>query len=334
LKDRFTDDYDKHLDVMRDALEYCSTVVGDNKAEPITDDPIVDDRTDVASKFNIPAIDASLGGGLKFGIYGIVLAYTNIGKTWCVAHLAKLAARIGNPVLVIENEISNRKFRDRLKMCLTGMSSSEMENEPGKVRKIIKTSMVKKSNIFLLSEEEKGMAVSDIPTVIADINDRYGVKVRTILIDSADDMQPPVGRYKDDISKNTALHTWLKNWARTDDMCIITTAQSQRRGEERWWLTSGTVGENINKIRKATVGISLNASPGESASGYLRLFLFKHTDGPVGTKVWVKTNFSIGQFCCDSGMYKHEEYWNMLKIANKTDSEVWKSGVRGRKTDN
>lgn len=334
LKDLPTIDYDRHIELMRDAIGICDAALSDNKAEAITEDPIVSDRTDVASRFNVSALDQALGGGLKFGNYVIVLAYTNVGKTWCIAHLAKMAARFGNPVLVIENELSNRKFRERLKMCLTGMNWSDMNENPVKTKKIIKSSMVKKSNIYLLSEEEKGMRVSDIPSVIADINDRFSVRVKTLLIDSADDMQPPIGRYKGDLEANTATHTWLKNYARNEDMCIVTSAQSQRRGEERWWLTSGTVGENINKVRKATVGVSLNASPGEIAAGYIRLLLFKHTDGPVGVKTWIKTKFNIGQFCCDHGLYVHDEYFRMLKDVGKTDKEIWKSGASGKKSDN
>lgn len=331
LQDRFDIDPDRPIELLREALQEVTSIVGDNYAEALTDIPAYEATSDTATCFNVKWLDNALGGGLKFGSYVILLGYTNIGKSWAMAHLCKYAVRLGNSALYIPVEMANRIARMRLRMAFSGLDQRAINQQPQTVQGMIQDSLMKKSNILLLSDEEKGMNVTDLPLVLDDIEERHGMRPRLILLDSADDMEAPVGRYNSKLDENTALHTWLKNYAKDEEICIVTTVQSQRGGENRWWLTSGTVGENIYKARRATVGISINASPGEIELGYHRLYLFKHTDGPVGAKVWAKRDFSKGQFVMDSGRYIHQEYWAMLREAGFIDQETWKTGARGKK---
>jgi len=176
----------------------------------------------------------------------------------------------------------------------------------------------------LVSDEEKSSRVDELPGLLEAAEEKHGQKPRLILIDSADDFLPPVGSYRGDIEKNTAIYVWLKNWAKNEDLCVVTTTQAQRRGENRWWSSGSTVGDNIKKIQKATVAISINATPLEIDGGFGRFFLFKNTEGPVGAKIWFKKGFEIGQMFTKQGNYNHLEYLEMLK-----ELGVWKEGQHG-----
>jgi len=309
---------DYGLGLARDAYQEAIMLTGTQVVESILDADETLDYGETVCKFNIPVIDRGLGGGFKVGNFGVILGYTNIGKSWCAVHLAKMTARLGNTSLLIDLERANKIVKLRLRMCLTGMTRDELKIKANEAQQIIGISMVKRSNITLLNDDEKAMQVDALPSILDDVKEKYGTRPRMVIIDSADDLDSPGGeRFKWKIDKSTAIYTWLKNYAKNveNDVCIMTTTQAQRRGETREWLTAGTVGDDINKVRKATIGLSLNALPKEVAKGYLRFFLFKNADGPVGAKAWAKNGYHIGQLFTKAGPYDRLMYEELIKLA-------------------
>jgi replicative DNA helicase len=243
--------------------------------------------------------------------------------------LAKRAVRFGHSCLVIPTEMSNRTWRRRWKQSVTGMTLNELAAQPKAYQQQRAQVFRRRSSVYLLDEEEKSMSVDALPAVVDEIQRRDGRRIDLILLDSADDLNPPSNassgekaRYRDKIERSTAIYTWLKNYGKDANICIITTSQSRRDAEKKWWATSGTIGEDINKIRKAHVGISLNAKDSELNKGYLRIMLFKHTDGSVGAKCWVRNAYERGQFAYYSEPYVHEVYKEILKkegiLSNET----------------
>lgn len=313
LKERINVDPDKPLDIMRAAVEQSNKAVGRQVVESILDNVFIEDRK-VLTRFGIADIDDSLGGGLKRGVFGILQAYTSVGKTWCITHLAKMAARFGSVPFVLPLEASNRMFRTRSRMSFTGMTTQEMYNNMPEVTRIIKMSLVRKTDVLILNDDEKSVYVDDLPALVEEVETKSSKPIDLILIDSADDMLPiRGGRYSNPLEATDAKYTWLKNYAKNEDKCVITTVQSKAEGETRFWLTAGTVGLGFVKARKATVGISLNATPKEIAAGLCRVYLFKHTDGRVGAKSWIAQDFSRGQFIIASGNYDGASYENVLR---------------------
>lgn len=314
LKNRLDTNPDKIFDAMRNTLAEVDSAVGRQTIELFSEDREVDVKSDIVTRFDIDIIDRALGGGFQPPMLCVVQGYTNRGKTWVIAHLAKMAARYGESPLVIMNEMSNRMFKKRLKMCITGMTERELRDNPREAREQSKKSMLKRSEIVLLSDDEKGMHVDELPSVLSEIYDKTGRSLRLVLIDSADDMLPPRDEtYHKSIERSTAKYVWLKNWAKDNDLCVITTSQAQRRGETKEWLTSGTIGDDINKVRKATLGISINANDDEVDKEMARILIFKATDGPVGAKCWIASDFGRGQLAIDCGRYNRLEYAEMLK---------------------
>lgn len=328
MKERIVVGTDKPIKVLRKAIEDIDRLVDRKTIESLLDENTYDFSEDMLTRFNIPEIDKAIGGGLKRGNFAVIQAYTNRGKTWSCAHLAKIAARFGNPSLLIGVEVANKTLKLRLKMSMTGLTMDEIAKQPGAVKNLIKTSMVKKSDIILLSDEEKGMHVDNLSVILKEIEDVKGYKPELILLDSADDMLPPrsSSRYRDKLDESTAIYTWLKNFAKDNDVCIVTTSQTKRIGETKFWITTSDIGDNINKMRKCTIGVSLNASEAEMNLGFLRFYLNKNTDGPVGAKAWAKQNLNIGQFIIDSGRYDWAEYKEMLKRVG--GEEFWKKNKK------
>lgn len=309
-----TEEYtaDKIIDIMQEALEQLDKYSGNKMIESMRTDPMIDTYSRIITRFDVPAIDQSLGGGLQLGNFVVVLAYTGRGKSWCINHLAKMGARFGHSSLVVPTEMANKTWRLRMQQSLTCMSRYELADNPATVKRQQQVTFLKKSDIYLLSEEEKSMSIDQLPQMVEELEQKVGKKIPLILLDSLDEFEPPKGFYKSKIEKLTAIYTFAKNWAKDSDRCVVTTVQSQRINENKWWLHSSNIGEDINKARKATVGVSINATSAELEKGYGRLFLFKHTDGPVGVKAWYKSAYDKGQFTVYSERFNLEVYREMM----------------------
>lgn len=322
IQDRFNTDPDKPLQVMRDALAEAETSTGKYVVESIASSSSSISPREFITMFGIHIIDNQLKGGLKEGSYVIIQAFTNVGKSWAANHLCKMAVRFGNSALMVATEISNETAKLRFHMSFSGLTDDEVFNRLEYSRGKMTGSMNKHADIYLLNEEEKTMHIDSLPSVIEETENKTGKRIRLIVLDSADDMLPPKGRYDKALDANSATHTFLKNYAKNEKRCIISTAQVRREGETKYWLGPSNVGNNIEKIRKATVGISLNATKEEIDRGFFRMWLFKHTDGNVGARAWVKNNFKIGQFVTKYGPYSREKYDEMLlrsPIINKPE---------------
>ena len=322
LQDRFNIDPDKPLEIMRNALADSDNCTGEQVVEDLLYDPIENLRPrEIVTKFGIKPLDKALKGGLKRGSYVVLQAYTGVGKSWCVNHLAKMAVRYGHSVLVVPTEMPNTTAKLRFRMSFTGLTDDEVYEQLGEVKNKTRESMLKGARILLLSEEEKGCCVDRIPSIVEEEETRRGCKIPLLIFDSADDLRPPSGsKFEKDISANTAIHVFLKNYAKNTERCIITTAQVKRIGETKFWLGPADVGDNIEKFRKATVGISISSlkeNPAEQEKGLMRLWLCKATDGPTGLKMWMKNDFKHGQFVTKYGMFPGSKEWDLLVAAEQ-----------------
>jgi len=316
LRDRVDIEPSKQIIIIQEALKDIETKTGKQIIEAMLDENSSDGyETDIVTKFGIPFVDSMLKGGFKVEQYGIILGYTNTGKSWCIAHLAKIATRLGETPLLIDLERSNRKIKLRLKMTFTGMSEDEIMTKGEEVTPIVKKSFVKKSNIILLSDDEKMMEVSSLSSILDMVEEKYKRRPRLILFDSADDLLPPPGKYKNKLEESTAVHIFLKNFAKDNGVCIITTCQAKVEAGKKFWTTHHDTAENINKIRKAQIGISINTSEAEQKLNLHRFYLFKNTDGEVGAKVWARHDYDIGQLITGHGDYERLIYDEMLKNA-------------------
>jgi len=313
LQDRVDIDPDRPLDEIRRTVSEANIILGKNVVESIKDDEAdsIYER-EVVSRFNIDPIDRQLGGGFKRGDYVIIQGWLGSGKSWCTNHISKMAVRFGFTPLLIPTEMPNNTAKLRLRMSFGGMTTTEVLKDIKTAKERVESSMMQGSDIFLLSEDEKSTPIDRIPGIIEEIEIRHNKKIDLIILDSADEFLPPTPpkgmRYSDKLERNTAIHTYLKNYAKDNNICIISTAQTKREGNKRW-LGPTSVADNIVKLRKATVGISINCLPEEDNRDHCRIWLFKNTDGVSGSRVWVKRNLSRGQFITSWAIYNSVNYW-------------------------
>ena len=306
MKDRIDGTEDKMQTVIKEADEQLSRSSLFATTESIFDSEGYSENQ-IITKFNIPAIDLAIGGGFIAPNLAIIQAFTGRGKTWSMTHLIKMAARLGNDCVVFETEMATVKFKNRMRMSLTGMSYSDLLRNLNEADATMKASMVANSEIHIVPEVKMGKnySITALKSIIDEIQDRTGKEQALIFIDSPDDLDPPKEAYASNkIEKSQAVFTWLRNYSQTENKCLIVTCQSQRSAENLLWTTSGNIGDDINKVRRATIGISINAFKKECDAGYIRLLVFKNTHGPEMKACWIKTNYEIGQFIQEAGAIK------------------------------
>jgi KaiC/GvpD/RAD55 family RecA-like ATPase len=269
-----------------------------------------DDFTDEPwlTRFNIEPIDQAYGGGLTAPNLVILQGFTGRGKTWSVCHLAKIGMRLGNDAICCVTEMNAKKFLGRMRQSLTGMSWREYKEDKFKAWEVMKKSQVKGSELHLVSDQvklDKDFRVDMLEGIVDEIEEKRKREQKLILIDSPDDMEPPEGTMsRTAIDKSKAVYTWLRNYSQERNKLVIVTSQSQRRSETLLWTTSGNIGDDLNKVRRATLGISINGLKSEVEAGYIRLLVFKNTYGPEMKAAWVETDFDNGMFCKQCGEIK------------------------------
>jgi archaellum biogenesis ATPase FlaH len=333
MKDRIDGSPDKMKDVIKEAKEALDKGEIFSSTESIFDNEGYEE-SEWLTRFGIPSIDEAIGGGLVAPNLVIIQAFTGRGKTWSVAHLIKMAARLGHDSVVLETEMANKKFKARMRMCLTGMSGFEIRKNMNLADLSMRASLVNGAQIHIVSEEMKmgtDSRVDAIAGIVKEIEEKTGREQKLILIDSPDDLEPPADVFCNGaIEKSKAIFTWLRNYSQNENKCIVVTCQSQRSSENLLWTTSGNIGDDINKVRRATLGISINGYKGEVEAGYSRLLIFKNTHGPEMKACWLVNNLDKGQWIQDFGPIDRmdvTEYKNMLKnrgvsLTSKTNKSV------------
>lgn len=273
------------------------------------------------TRFNIKAIDDAVGGGMVCPNLVVLQGFTGRGKTWSITHLGKIGLRLGNDVIALVTEMNAKKFLSRMRQSLTGMNFLEQRDNMTLARERIEKSLVAGSQFHLISDQvklETDFSIDSLKNIVDNIQEKRGREQKLILIDSPDDMEPPKGaniNRNNAIEKSKAIYTWMRNYSQEENKCIVVTSQSQRISETRLWTTSGNIGDDLNKVRRSTLGISINGYKNEVEAGFIRLLVFKNTYGPDMKAAWVETDFGRGMFCKASGEIKGlnvEEYKKML----------------------
>jgi KaiC/GvpD/RAD55 family RecA-like ATPase len=260
------------------------------------------------TRFNINAIDSAYGGGLSAPNLVVLQGFTGRGKTWSICHLTKMGLRLGNDAVVLVTEMNAKKFLTRMRTSLTGMTWKEYQEDKFAAWEIMKKSLVRGSQLHLISDAvklDKDFTIDSLAGMVEEIEEKTKKDQKLILIDSPDDMEPPKGEiYRSPIEKSKAIYTWLRNYSQDKNKLVIVTSQSQRRSETLLWTTSGNIGDDLNKVRRATLGISINGYKSEVEAGFIRLLVFKNTYGPEMKAAWIETDFNRGMFRKDDGEIK------------------------------
>ena len=271
----------------------------------------------VVSRFNIPGLDRALGvgddrGGIREGDLAMLLGFTGVGKSWCIIHLAKHALLRGVSVLLLSTELGRQPIINRFAQNFHGITRAEFME---KRHRLIQgrqwaAHFAKHSELGIYGLDEWSLAADNVEALWEENNERFGKRFGLVLIDSADELVPPEYAQSSNrqYDRQGATYESLRNVAEKNGIAIVTTAQANRKGGDRFWLDSRVVSDSHKKSMKAQIGISINGTEAEIKAGYIRFWLWKYTHGEAGTRVWVNHRYDIGQLHAISDYYNKEQY--------------------------
>jgi len=266
---------------------------------------------------NAPHLDYNMNGGIRPGNFLVIVGWTGSGKSMMAVHLGKMAARFGSSVVHASSEMAEEQVRDRYLQSFGGVTVEQLSSLPVRIQEKAGDAIIKHADIHIINDEEQTRSIVTIIDAVDRQEDKSGKKVSLIIVDSPDDYGPPPGRHDGEQEKNTAVYQYLANIAKSRDLAIIGTTQSNRKGGEKYWIDKQHVAWNIGKLQKATHGLSINVTPEESKKGYARVWLFKSRDSREGMRLWIKRDLSRAQTCLQSGRYILDIYDEMIDKANE-----------------
>jgi len=154
------------------------------------------------------------------------------------------------------------------------------------------------------------LSIQKLRAYLDNLEGYYNFIPDIILLDYLDLMDIDVDKLRIDLGR-TAVE--LRGIAIERNLAMVTVAQSNRAGEDKAWLTRKNLGEDYSKVKTADVLITYNQLKHEKANGLARLFIDKGRNNKDGDAVLISQNYSLGQFCLDSGRIVLEDYGDLIE---------------------
>ena len=236
----------------------------------------------------IVALDNTIKGFTK-NTLSIVLAKTNIGKSFILQHFAIVAAKQNYNVLFVSTEMDLRKIIKRMDAALT---DTEMNKLKYKTPKELSKSLMKlKGKLYITQFPAAHLTVEELESYLEYINNSI-FKVDVLVLDYADELS--TGGMKDFDAANH-IFSYLRGIATKYNIALITATQGNRETFESDTISISKVGRSYRGITIADLVIGLAQTDEEYISNVLRIFILKNRDSNKGQVVSVETQFSKGK---------------------------------------
>lgn len=238
------------------------------------------------------------------------LGGTNVGKSWALIHLGKMALIQGKVVLHYTlGDLSPGWMKARYDMTFTAMATSRrVINEMG-VKSLIENKMLvlKKrrfinslgGRLFIKGSPYGGLTTHMIEADLKMFQLTVGVLPDIILVDYPD-LMASVRHYNEKRHEISDIYKGLKDIAEEYVLAVVAVSQTNRAGIDAKMVSWKHFAEDIQKAQHADVIATLCQTAEEKAKHIMRMFLLKNRNAPVGAHFELTYNYGIGQFALDS----------------------------------
>jgi len=221
-------------------------------------------------------IDNAMGGGLASGELGLVMAPTKRGKSHMVTCFAVEALLKEIPVLSITLELRDKILARRYDRSISGMTTPEILENPGKMEKTIREKINDLSILRLVSAPRYTLTIDDVRELIDDALQFFGRRC-AVVIDYGSILRRDQSMPKHDAIEmiheelsTIAMEALLPIWTpyQTNKMAFMKGKNGQVDD-----LSLGHAGESYGSMKHADVIIVLNQSITEKAKGRMRVVM-------------------------------------------------------------
>ena len=276
---------------------------------------------DKVSPTGVNTLDHIQGVGLNRKELFLLLAPTNVGKSWACVHFANHARQRGMNVLFLTLEMSEKNVHRRMLSNLTfhyvprnendfekeivDWSECYSQTEKGKGRSLLYTEEVREKLSSLEKFKWGGYAIQefssntcssfDVENCVESFKDTFGEYPDLVIVDGLMNMKLKSEREPRFALLETA--TELRRIAGEYDCCVLTTTQGNRESLKAKSVGLEHTAESFGVTTVADIIISLQRSNDDMKR---IITLNKNRNGPVGHSIEVYQNLDRGQFCAFS----------------------------------
>lgn len=262
----------------------------------------------------ITPLDEKLGGGVEVGDFIIFLARSGGGKSYFLKHIGIHISRLGFHVLHEEIEGTRRQAEDKYDSAWTGTLYRDVKEnkiDEEKTKKIKKYLAKIKGEIFLNCYERFSYPrVSEVRTHIKDLKKIHGDKLRGVLIDYLELLDPSDGNWdktneKQERKRQLVVARELKSLAVEQKVAIFAPTQANDISENLFnnpdfVLRRSHLAENKNKLEPADILFTGNQTDDEREESIYRIWIEKRREGDANQLIYIKQNLSLSRFYDDA----------------------------------
>jgi replicative DNA helicase len=258
----------------------------------------------------ITPLDEKLGGGVEAGDLVIFLARSGGGKSYFLKHVGIHTSRMGFHCLHEEIEGTRRQAEDKYDSAWTGSLYRDVKEnriDDGKREKIKKYIKNIKGEIFLNCYERFSYPrVSEVRTHIKDLKKIYGDKLRTVLVDYLELLDPTEGVWdksnpNQERKRQLMVARELKSLAVEQKVTIFAPTQASDVLESQFnnpdfVLRRSHLAENKNKLEPADILLTGNQTDDEKDDKIYRIWIEKMREGDANQLIYIKQNLALSRF--------------------------------------
>ncbi|MBI5948557.1 MAG: AAA family ATPase [Chloroflexi bacterium] len=254
--------------------------------EEIGREYIVDER---AASTGIPDVDSILGGGLRPGELGVVLAPPGRGKSHWLIHCARTAWWKNRNVAFYSFEMSEGRVFARFLAGATGIGANEIDSQRARADKRL-TQKARKAGVdagfFVRRFGDNEATVSDIYNDIASLQDE-GNDIGLVVIDYGDIIRPEVRSARGRVDDQAEIYKALRGMAVSLDVPVWTASQANRDSLRKSSFGLENVADSFDKVKIADYVIALCQDGTEKTAGRMRLAFAKSRNNGQGEEILV-----------------------------------------------
>lgn len=246
----------------------------------------------------LPTLDSKLNGGLRLEEFGLIVGFTNVGKSFFALNFAFVGAASDFVVCYVSTEMSKllvdtrldarffkRETADFYAHAFSKRDLAEFEDRRARLRSRIE------KRLYTYAVPVNSLTKAGLEEILDDVEEDAGAPVQLLVMDSADHMLPSA-RIREKRLQQSAVYWDLKAIVGERKLACWTTTHAG--GSFKPLLTEFDQAESKEKGKIASKIITLNQTRAEQRADLLRVYIAKNRGGEKGEVVWVATDYARG----------------------------------------
>lgn len=242
-----------------------------------------------------PTINLWLGGvGLGKGQLGLLMARTNLGKSWFLINLAAHALLFNHNVFYYSFELDEYEVYLRIGSKITEMEAAGIVGNKDSYRAKLHSVIDRKNGeIYIKQYPTRGATVLDINSHIRYVSSTFNTKPDLILIDYADYVKPQHWSDEDHERVRSVIES-LRGMAVEHKAAMWTVSQIKQEEYDKETLQLNSGSRSIGKIEVSDFGLGMFTTSKTPEGEAIVKLLKTRKKKPENVTFKVKLDFDIG----------------------------------------